>query len=474
MKRKYRNWLVISIFLLLLVLAVYFLLAIYYRQGFAFNTWINGVYCTGKSVEEVNSELLSKVEAPIIILKDGSGAEYEIALADAAYQETYTVPLQNFLEEQNPFLWIDNAPIHMNYKLEPQISYDVELLRGLFEALPPIQTELQRWEGFVLACNPKDGYRLYDNLSNRLDVEQAFLEFTAAIDRGERYVDLSQLDCYYDIPLNHEQKQLAALWEKIDAFQKCDIVYDMGEDESLDKWYFTPDVMAGFLKAENGIPVLDENGNLVLDEDAVREDVGYTAECYDTYGKVRKFQSTRGDEITITEGNYGTTIDQEAEVAYLLENLLNPDVHTGKLQYHIPTYEREAYVRGRDDIGGTYIEVDMQEQKLYCYVEHELKLETDVVTGNMRRKMGTPAGIYFVYNKQEDRVLRGPGYASPVDYWMPVKGSIGIHDANWRDEFGGEIYKRNGSHGCVNVPPEMMADLYEMIEIGTPVIMFYE
>ena len=59
-----------------------------------------------------------------------------------------------------------------------------------------------------------------------------------------------------------------------------------------------------------------------------------------------------------------------------------------------------------------------------------------MVTGNMRRRMGTPEGVNFVYNKQKDRVLRGPGYASPVKFWVPVKGSIGIHDASWRKEFG--------------------------------------
>ncbi|UKI58973.1 MAG: L,D-transpeptidase [Clostridium sp.] len=33
-----------------------------------------------------------------------------------------------------------------------------------------------------------------------------------------------------------------------------------------------------------------------------------------------------------------------------------------------------------------------------------------------------------------------------------------------------EIYiKTNGSHGCVNVPTNMAAKLYSLIEIGTPV-----
>ena len=115
----------------------------------------------------------------------------------------------------------------------------------------------------------------------------------------------------------------------------------------------------------------------------------------------------------------------------------------------------------------------MTQQKMYYYEEGELLLETEVVTGNLSRKWGTPEGVNYVYNKQRNRVLRGEGYASPVKYWMPVKGGIGIHDASWRTEFGGEIYKKNGSHGCINTPSQKMAELYEMVETGTPVVMFY-
>ena len=119
------------------------------------------------------------------------------------------------------------------------------------------------------------------------------------------------------------------------------------------------------------------------------------------------------------------------------------------------------------------ISVDMTQQKMYYYEKGELRLETDVVTGNMRRRMGTPEGVNFVYNKQKDRVLRGPGYASPVKFWVPVKGSIGIHDASWRKEFGGDIYQTAGSHGCINTPKDKMEELYDMVQIGTPVVMFY-
>ena len=59
-----------------------------------------------------------------------------------------------------------------------------------------------------------------------------------------------------------------------------------------------------------------------------------------------------------------------------------------------------------------------------------------------------------------------------MTYWMPFNKDVGIHDAAWRSEFGGEIYKKDGSHGCVNTPPDMAEKIYNNIEIGVPIIVY--
>lgn len=172
--------------------------------------------------------------------------------------------------------------------------------------------------------------------------------------------------------------------------------------------------------------------------------------------------------MTVEGGLYGNKIDQEAETAYLTDAFYGK-----KREVHEPVYTQEAWKKGSEDIGSTYIEVDMGEQKMYYYVDGVLTIDTPIVTGNTSRRMGTPSGVNFVYAKQKNRILRGRDYASPVDFWMPVKGNIGIHDASWRGTFGGNIYKTNGSHGCINTPRTAMEQLFDMAEVGTPVVMFY-
>lgn len=167
-------------------------------------------------------------------------------------------------------------------------------------------------------------------------------------------------------------------------------------------------------------------------------------------------------------GLYGNKIDRAAETAYLTQAF-----QERKEEVHRPAYTQEALQQGREDIGSTYIEVDMGEQKMYYYVDGVLKIDTPIVTGNTSRRMGTPSGVNYVYAKQKNRILRGANYASHVDFWMPVKGNIGIHDAAWRGKFGGTIYQTNGSHGCINTPRSAMEELFDMAEVGTPVVMFY-
>ena len=123
-----------------------------------------------------------------------------------------------------------------------------------------------------------------------------------------------------------------------------------------------------------------------------------------------------------------------------------------------------------EDIGSSYVEIDMGNQHLYLYIDGEIILESDFVSGNISRGFGTPAGVFGLTYKERNATLRGENYTTPVDYWMPFNGGIGLHDADWRSGFGGTIYKTNGSHGCVNLPPSKTKELYDYLYKNVPVI----
>lgn len=463
--------LLLSILILLLLLSAgYFLLAVYYRDGFSLNTWINGVYCTGKSPEEVNKELLSQTKATTYTVIDLDGTQYSIDLSEVGYEADYLSRLDAFLAAQNPYLWVDNLFFHREHTLSPIVTCDEEELKDWFLSLPFARTQQTMEKDYLLTYSADFGYTFLDGLANRLDVEAAFAAIASSVADGECEMDLALAGCYVDHEPDAQQKERLNLWEKLKRYQSCDILYCFGEDR---RSILTGEMASMLAKDAENMPLLTESGELILNEEAVRAFVKTLAEEFDTYGSTREFLSTRGDLVTIEGGTYGSLIDQEAETQFLLDTLLADKVHSGSTLAHVPTYARTAFAYGKNDIGSTYIEVDMGEQRMYYYEKGELILATDIVTGNTGRRMGTPEGVNYVYNKQTDRILRGPGYATYVKYWMPVKGGIGIHDATWRKEFGGEIYKTAGSHGCINTPKDQMEILYERVQIGTPVVMFY-
>lgn len=57
---------------------------------------------------------------------------------------------------------------------------------------------------------------------------------------------------------------------------------------------------------------------------------------------------------------------------------------------------------------------------------------------------------------------------------MPFNNNIGIHDASWRSEFGGNIYKSSGSHGCVNAPYTLAQAVFGSIDAGTAIVVYTE
>lgn len=464
MRKKVLSVFISSLLLLLLAGGFYFGLARYYADGFSYGTWINGIYCTGKSVEEVNNELLGQFQTESFKLTI-EGVTEEIPLEKIAYALDYEESLRLFKERQNPKLWILNVGGSGREKeIKPAASYDRELLSEAVKSLPAVKKQTQVSAGKVEMLKTERGYLLINEKEHVLDEGKLLENVETALQEGSFEAAAGE-ECYVNLPLTNAEQETIRLWEKVEAFQDCKIRYDLGDtilpiDASV--------VCDWILLDEEGSFQLDENGELQVDEKKIKVFIDGLADEYDTVGAERTFAATRGETIKVSGGTYGNKLDRKAETAYLTESFLKKADET-----HVPDYLQEAAVRGKDDIGSTYIEIDMTGQMMYYYVDGEIYVQTPVVTGNTGRRMGTPEGVCYVYNKQTNRILRGENYASFVNFWVPVRGNIGIHDAPWRSEYGGEIYKTNGSHGCINTPYDEMEKLYNHVEIGTPVVMFY-
>lgn len=136
------------------------------------------------------------------------------------------------------------------------------------------------------------------------------------------------------------------------------------------------------------------------------------------------------------------------------------------------TVTNKAYGK---NIGNTYIEISLKEQHMWFYINGDLYCHTDVVTGNNDGYHNTTKGAHKIFQRKSPAVLVGDNYETPVNFWLGFTHTgIGIHDSTWRpsSDYGGNTYKGNGSHGCVNTPYNAVKKIYQKARIGNYVVVY--
>jgi lipoprotein-anchoring transpeptidase ErfK/SrfK len=112
-------------------------------------------------------------------------------------------------------------------------------------------------------------------------------------------------------------------------------------------------------------------------------------------------------------------------------------------------------------------------QWLYAYEGDVQVLNAPVSTG--RDGFNTPVGTFSVYAKYPSQTmsgnLGGEYYHVPnVPHVMYIYGGVALHGTYWHNQFGTGVRM---SHGCINLPQDSAAWLYNWTPMGTPVHVRY-
>ena len=336
-------------------------------------------------------------------------------------------------------------------------SYDEASLKRLVDSLEIFDPDYITQPEDAHIDLSGDDAKVIDEVDGNAPIRDEILrEITQAVDHQEAALTLSD-SCYEEPAVHASDSTIRDTMDQITGYTSSTVHYQIdGVDENLDS------------KTILHMLNISGDGTVTLNEEKLTQFVQHLASTYNTYGDVRDFKTSSGDTVKIGGGDYGWVINKTKEAARLKE-----DLSGGTPVKREPVYEQTACQSGLDDIGSTYVEIDYTKQHLWYYKEGKLIVETDIVSGNIAKKNGSPDGLFKIVYKQKDATLVGENYASKVKYFMPFAYNVGIHDASWRSSFGGDIYKTSGSHGCINVPPSIAKKLYKTLEIGTPVIAFY-
>lgn len=221
----------------------------------------------------------------------------------------------------------------------------------------------------------------------------------------------------------------------------------------------TKDRIASFISVNNSYEV-------IVDKSAIEAYASKLSDEYSVAGETGNFIATGGYEIGLSATYSGQPVDTSA----LADDMYNCIISNTSGVRIAPYLSRESADK---PFNGNYVEINLSAQYLWVYRGGVCVASTPIVSGCAFNGWNTPTGVYSVNDKTPGCYLNGATYSTWVNYWIGFIGnSYGIHDATWRDTFGGDIYLYNGSHGCVNIPYGAAATIYNNVTLGTKVVLY--
>lgn len=442
------------------LIVVYLLISLFFNNAFLPNTYINDVNYGWNSVENVEFKIINNTTPDSLELIKNDGLSENVDLSKLEYEVTLNTDLNDILKTQNSFAWIINLFNKENYKADVRVSFNTENIDDIInnlkcvtsqKASPPQDAYIEKTENGYVVVPETEG-----SLINKEALKSAIIY---ALDNNISSINLTDEECYEKASVTTESEEIKKFVNLIDNINNLTITYDFADrqevlnSEQINKWI-----------SIDGIEIN-------VDESKVKQYITNLAYKYDTYLTDREFVTTAGETITVGGGIYGWQTDISASTEALIETIKACESVTIE-----PIYKISGLCRETNDIGNTYVEVSIDDQHMWYYKNGELIVETDVVTGLPNGKRDTPKGVFCIWSREKSRYLGtydDEGYSSFVNYWMPIDWTgVGLHDAKWRTKFGGNIYKTNGSHGCVNTPYDAVEKIFNNCVTGTPVVIY--
>lgn len=454
-----------SIFGVLLI--AYVGASIFFMSHFGFNTSINDVDCSFKTVEEAQAlikEHVTNYELKVIE-RNNAGEAIKGSAINLQYSDDDRV--DSYLENQNSFAW----PVRLfNHEAPGEqrvtVTYDEAKLTTNIAALACMNPATMAAPVDAFAEFNGTEYVIHaESLGTTLDSGAVTTTIAAAIADTENSVNLDKAGCYVAPKITSESKELAEKIKLYNTYIPFSITYTFGNATEV----ISGDAVIAWF-------TIAADGSAALNEDAVRAWVEGFASRHDTVGTTREFLTHDGIPASVSGGIYGWKIDQDAEVTALVEAC------TAKTsQVREPHYTSTAASHTGAEWGTSYIDLNLSEQHMWLIIDGAVVFDADVVTGLPTPKKETPEGVWMILEMARNKTLRGEQYPdgsyeyeTPVAYWMRMTWSgCGFHDATWQPYFGGSRYLSNGSHGCINMSYSDARELYSLVWVDLPVVCHY-
>lgn len=446
------------IILITSILLIYLTISLYFINHFYVNTVINGVDVSLKTHKDVSDIIESYIKDYKLQLIERDEEIEEIEGQDIRLEYNEKNSVSKVYVMQNSFNWIRGLLNKENYYIEDLFIYNKESLENKVKELNCLNKDIIEPQNVSFKYSGGLYELVEEVLGNKINKDKLDEAIKNSILKGERKLALNENLCYENPKYTLNSDKTIETKNILNKHVSSKITYIFGSEiEMIDG------------NRINQWLTVDDNLEVLINQKLVKEYIEELSEKYNTVGKTRNFKASTGKMVEVKGGYYGWKINIDSETKALLEN-----IKLGETVEKEPKYTQKALYREADDIGNTYVEINITSQRMWFYKDGKLITQGSIVTGDPSKGHSTKLGTYMLNYKEKESTLRGANYEAKVNYWMPFNGNIGIHDASWRYSFGGEIYKGDGTHGCVNSPLYLAKTIFENIESGTPVICYEE
>ena len=325
----------------------YIATAVYFSSHFYNDTLIYGIDCSHKTVPEVKLEVEDKLSNYVLEIQERQDKTETISAGQIGLEYVDNGGIDRMMKAQRAYIW----PVMM--LLEPEqgdsvsFSYDRNLAQARLNELECMDS--------VLAIAPRDAYIgatdtgfevVSEVMGTTLNQEKTTDVVLAALDSGAVTVSLDEKGCYVDPEIYQDNEELQSDAAAMSELAKANITYTFGAEKEI--------VNAELIR--DWIVELAD-GSFVIDDIAVTNYVESLAAKYDTFGLPLDFYTSIGTTVTLSGGDYGWCIDQDATVVALLNALESG--YRGEME---PVYLYSAMSHENQGIGYTYVEICISQQ----------------------------------------------------------------------------------------------------------------
>ena len=413
--------------LLLLTVAAYGFGVYYFTRHFLPGSLVNGFNCSYMDEAETEDLLTQATDAYVLAVQTRGNGQESISAdeIDLSYQPDGSV--RKLLRGQNRFLWFLSFGQHKTYEVSSSVSCDGNLLEQKIDSLNCMKDNIAPVDARI-EDNGESFEIVPETVGTQVNRERLDETILRAVTSGDTVVNLEEDGCYENPSVYADDERLIKDCEQMNELTDVVITYDFGDrKETVDR-----NVIREWLSR-------DENGDLILDKEKISAYVAALGEKYNTPGLTRTFETYDNREITVSGGDYGWVIDEAKEIDALYQA-----VSDRKTQVREPVYQQSAMSRNTNDIGYTYVEVDLPNHRLVVYRDGVPVVDTGILSSS-----ATPEGVYKIQDMQSPAEVDG----RMVNYRISFGEGLGIQDdpeINFDHMFTGNYDTGDGGSGFVS------------------------